>query len=70
MPIPPRPAHDSYVQPGDTLSAIALYRCGCTLEAAAVNGIADRAACRPANHWLSVKTTGTANLPTPDSEVV
>jgi LasA protease len=75
IPTPSGPPVDVYtVQPGDTLGAIALYRCGCDLEdLAALNNIQDPASLQVGQALIiPVKTDRTApNYPLlPDSEVV
>lgn len=75
IPTPSGPPADPYVvQPGDTLSAIALYRCGCDMEElAALNGIQDPASLQAGQALLIPITTdrvGPASPLLPDSEVV
>lgn len=75
IPTPAGPPTDVYlVQAGDTLSAIALYRCGCTVEElAALNNIADPGSLQAGQPLvIPVKTDRIGpSLPLlPDSEVV
>jgi LasA protease len=75
IPTPAGPPVDIYtVQPGDTLSYIALYRCGCTVdELAALNGIPDPAnlqAGQPLRIPVKTDQSGPAFPLLPDSEVV
>jgi LasA protease len=75
IPTPSGPPTDAYiVQQGDTLSAIALYRCGCELEElVALNGIADPASLQVGQTLLIPITTDQVapDFPLlPDSEVV
>jgi LasA protease len=75
IPTPAGPPTDVYiVQPGDTLSAIALYRCGCEMEELATfNGIQDPASLQAGQSLLiPIKTdrVGPAVPLLPDSEVV
>jgi murein DD-endopeptidase MepM/ murein hydrolase activator NlpD len=75
IPTPSGPPTDEYiVQPGDTLSAIALYRCGCDMEElAALNGIQDPASLQIGQTLLiPIKTdqVGPDYPLLPDSEVV
>ncbi len=75
IPTPSGPPVDTYiVQPGDTLGAIALYRCGCKLEElAALNDIQDPASLQVGQTLLIPVQTdrvGPALPLLPDSEVV
>jgi LasA protease len=77
MPIPTPdglPTEIYVVQPGDTLSGIAFYQCGCEMEElAALNGIDDPAALQvgqPLQIPYEVELTGPNELLLPDSEVV
>jgi len=75
IPTPSGPPVDNYiVQPGDTLSAIALHRCGCDIEElVALNSIQDPASLQVGQTLIiPVTTDRTApNYPLlPDSEVV
>jgi LasA protease len=75
IPTPSGPPTDTYVvQPGDTLSAIALYRCGCNMDdLAALNGIADPASLQVGQTLLIPVSTDrvSPDFPLlPDSEVV
>jgi LasA protease len=75
IPTPSGPPTDTYiVQPGDTLGALALYRCGCELEElSALNGIDDPSGLQIGQTLLiPVDVDRTApNYPLlPDSEVV
>jgi LasA protease len=75
IPTPSGPPTDAYVvQSGDTLSTIALYRCGCEIEElAALNGIEDPSSLQAGQPLLiPVKTDriGPSFPLLPDSEVV
>ena len=75
IPTPSGPPSDIYiVQPGDTLSGIAAYECGCGIEElVALNGIQDPASLQVGQTLLLPVTTGRVGpaLPLlPDSEVV
>lgn len=75
IPTPSGPPADLYVvQPGDTLSAIALYRCGCQVEElAALNGIEDPASLQAGRVLLipvGADQVGPDFPLLPDSEVV
>jgi len=75
IPTPAGPATDVYVvEPGDTLSGIALYECDCDVtELMALNHIQDPASLQVGQHLLiPVKTErlGPATRLLPDSEVV
>jgi LasA protease len=75
IPTPSGPPTDTYVvQSGDTLSSIALYRCGCEVEElAALNGIEDPSSLQAGQPLLiPVKTDriGPSFPLLPDSEVV
>ncbi|MEJ2558018.1 MAG: LysM peptidoglycan-binding domain-containing protein [Anaerolineae bacterium] len=75
IPTPSGPPTDTYVvQSGDTLSTIALYRCGCEIEElAALNGIEDPSSLQAGQPLLiPVKTDriGPSFPLLPDSEVV
>ncbi len=75
IPTPSGPPTDTYVvQSGDTLSSIALYRCGCEIEElAALNGIEDPSSLQAGQPLLiPVKTDqiGPSFPLLPDSEVV
>jgi murein DD-endopeptidase MepM/ murein hydrolase activator NlpD len=75
IPTPSGPPVDAYiVQPGDTLSAIALYRCGCDIEElAALNNIQDPASLQVGQTLLipiNADRTGPHYPLLPDSEVV
>jgi LasA protease len=75
LPTPSGPPTDTYiVQPGDTLSNIALYHCGCEVEElAALNSIEDPTSLQAGQSLvIPVKTDriGPSFLLLPDSEVV
>jgi LysM repeat protein len=75
IPTPAGPPTDTYVvQPGDTLSTIALHRCGCGVEElAALNGMADPASLQAGQSLLipiKADRVGPASPLLPDSEVV
>ena len=75
IPTPSGPPTDVYiVRPGDTLSLIALYRCGCPMEdLAALNGIEDPGSLQAGQSLLIPVQTdrvGPAIPLLPDSEVV